>query len=420
MIKKILKKLTVRQRIALWCIGLSAFVYITPTILGFFFFYFSLTAAMDHELKSLASSLGHAIDLRSGRPQFRDWARVVQTNPARSLATIQLYDINGQMLEHYGTPGISRLIIDKREVIEEGKRMRIMVTPLVVPGHKTIGYLQFELPTHGRDAAVEQFVLVMALIAPIVLLGLGICSYLVSDKATIPIQQTIGLLRQFISDAGHELNTPLSIINACAEALERKLDKQGIKTSEVTTITNSAERMQHIIDALMLLAELETPITAELIQEPVLMSQLVNQCLEEFSVKYAQKGIHLKHPTLPDAFVLGDKSSLQTMLSNLLENALRYTEAGGTVEINVNINSPNLIISVSDTGIGIAQENLSSIFNRFYRIDKSRSRLSGGAGLGLSIVKAIVESHQGTIDVSSTLGAGTKFTISLPLHNLKS
>ena len=294
-----------------------------------------------------------------------------------------------------------------------------MVTPLVAPGHKTVGYLQFEISTKERDAAVEQFVLVMALIAPIVLLGLGICSYLVSDKATIPIQQTIGLLRQFISDAGHELNTPLSIINACAEALERKLDKQGIKTSEVTTITNSAERMQHIIDALMLLAELETPIRAELVQEPILISHLINQCLEAFSIKYAQKGIHLKNSELPEVFVLGDQSSLQTMLSNLLENALRYTEPGGTVKVNAATSSAGLEISVSDTGIGIAPENLPSVFNRFYRVDKSRSRLSGGAGLGLSIVKAIVESHQGVIDVSSTFGIGTKFTINFPLHSLK-
>ncbi len=411
--------LTVRQKIALWCIGLSAFVYIMPTILGFFFFYFSLTSALDHELKSLSGSLGHAVDLYADKPHFRQWARVVQTDPSKSLATIQLYDRDGRLIEHYGPPGINRLILEEPEASEANQRMRIRATPLIVPGHDFVGYLQLEIPTKERDRAVEQFALVMALIAPIVLIGLGICSYFISDKATIPIQKTIALLRQFISDAGHELNTPLSIINACAEKLEHRLKKQDITANEVNTISKSAERMQHIIDALMLLAELENPIKAGLICEPVKVFDLLNECIEEFAIKFEQRGILLTYSAIPDLVILGDPASLYTMLSNLLENALRYTEPGGSVTVTVIRHPIDLKIIIADTGIGIAQSNLTQIFDRFYRVDKSRSRLSGGAGLGLSIVKAIAESHHGSVDVFSVLGSGTKFTISLPLQNVK-
>lgn len=408
--------LTVRQRIALWCIGLSTFVYITPTIFGFFFFYYRLTAALDHELRTLASSMGHAVELDSGKPHFRDWARVVQTNPARSLTSILLYDADGNLLEHYGVLGINRLILNKTEIAEGDKTMRVTVTPLIAPGNHKVGYLQFEIPTKDRDAAVRQFAWVMFLIAPIVLAGLGVCSYFVSDKATVPIQQTIDLLRQFISDAGHELNTPLSIVNACAESLEHKLAKQGIEAKEIATISSSSERMQSIIDDLMLLSELETPLKGDVARELISVAELVNECTNKFSIKFEQKGVALRTSISGEFSLLGDRFELQTLLNNLVENALRYTDSGGTVELSVAASGPaEFQISVSDNGIGIPAESLPLIFNRFYRVDKSRSRSSGGSGLGLSIVKAIAESHRGSVAVNSLPGSGTQFTVNLPL-----
>lgn len=414
---RISKTLSVRQRIALWCVGLSAFVYIVPTLLGFYFFYYSLTAALDHELANMASSLGHAVELKSGHPYFREWARVVQTNPMHSLTTIQLYDADEHLLDRYGAPGLNKLVKNIREVDNAGSPMRILSTSLMDPNGKTVGYLQFQIPTRERDAAVKQFAWVMALIAPIVLTGLGVCSYFVSDKATIPIQQTIDLLRQFISDAGHELNTPLSIVNACAEALEHKLAKQGIEAKEIATITISSERMQNIIDDLMLLAALETQLRSELDHEAVSISELVNESIDEFSIKFEQKNIELKGTTILQQKIIGDEFKLKTMLNNLLENALRYTDAGGKVEVTATVVNNLLRLTVSDTGIGIPIESLPFIFDRFYRVDKSRSRSSGGSGLGLSIVKAIAEAHRGSVDVSNSKPTGTKFTVSLPIES---
>jgi signal transduction histidine kinase len=408
--------LTVRQRIALWCVGLSALVYIIPTLFGFVFFYYSLTAALDHELRNMESSLGHAVDFKSGLPRFREWARVLQTNPARSLTTIQLYDASEHLLEHYGAPGVNRLVRNSHEVEDDGRKMRVEMTPLLDPQGKTVGYLQFQIPTRDRDAAVKQFAWVMALIAPIVLTGLGICSYFVSDKATIPIQQTIDLLRQFISDAGHELNTPLSIVNACAESLEHKLAKQGIEAKEITTIASSSERMQSIIDDLMLLAALETPLHNESHTDKIAASEFINESIDEFSIKFEQKKIELKGHIETDAIIRGDEFRLRTMLNNLLENALRYTDAGGKVDVAATLQNNSLRITVSDTGIGIPAENLPFIFDRFYRVDKSRSRSSGGSGLGLAIVKAIAEAHRGSIEVTSSR-PGTMFTVTLPAES---
>jgi signal transduction histidine kinase len=166
----------------------------------------------------------------------------------------------------------------------------------------------------------------------------------------------------------------------------------------------------------MLLSELETPLKGEMAREPIAIADLVEECTNKFCVKFEQRDVALRSAVAPNLSVLGDRFELQTMLNNLVENALRYTETGGTVELSVSLSGPSEFqIIVSDNGIGIPAESLPLIFNRFYRVDKSRSRSSGGSGLGLSIVKAIAESHRGTVEVNSTPAAGTKFTVKLPL-----
>jgi two-component system phosphate regulon sensor histidine kinase PhoR len=295
------------------------------------------------------------------------------------------------------------------------------VTPLISNRGHLIGYLQFEIPTKERDAAVRQYALVLAVIAPAILFGLGVCSLLVADRAMVPIQQTIDVLRQFISDAGHELNTPLSIINACHEALEHKLARRPQRSQEepalkeLKIIGDSSDRMQKIIDGLMLLAELENPLARPITLEILDIDQLLRQCTRDFQIKFEHEGRTLEYQSSGENPVLGDKQALSQLLSNLLENALRYTEPGGKVTVSLKRRDAGLQISVADDGIGIPQECLPRVFDRFYRVDKSRSRNSGGSGLGLSIVKAIAEAHRGTVKVESKTGVGTEFTLNLPL-----
>jgi signal transduction histidine kinase len=409
-----MNSLNVRHRIALLFVGLSTLVYIVPTILGAFLFYFSLTAALDSELRYLVSSLGHAIELKGSKPHFRDWARIVQTNPSRSLFSIQLFDAEGKMLEHYGLEGIPVLLRDQHEAHSDDKSVRIMVSPLKFNG-TIVGYLQIEVSTKERDAATRQFGWVMALMAPVVLLGLGTCSYYVSDKATMSIRQTVEMLREFMADAGHELNTPLSIVHASTEALQRKLDKQGVVLNEPGVIASSSDRMQKIIDDLVLLAEIEAPIKSNNKLQRIDVREVVEQGLVEFAVKFEDGGVKLDHSEIPASFVMGDPDAVKVLFSNLLENALRYTDPGGAVRVELSREGGYLCLTVSDSGIGIPEESLPRIFERFYRVDKSRSRSSGGSGLGLSIVKAIAQAHQGDVSVSSKVGEGSKFTVRLPV-----
>ncbi|MBS1952962.1 MAG: HAMP domain-containing histidine kinase [Cyanobacteria bacterium SZAS-4] len=398
-----------RTRIAFWFIGLSSLAYITPTILGVFFFYGTLTAALDQELRTLASSIGHAIDLSSGQPRFRDWARVVHTEPARALYAIQLFNLQGTLLESYGIKG-SRLLSPKvKELNDQGQQVRLLVTNLDYQG-KIIGYLQLEVSTKERDAATKSFIWTMLMIAPFVIAGLSFCGYYVSDKATIPIRKAVVGLRQFLADAGHELNTPLSVVSAYTESLQKKLDKAGLSFDEPAIITNAADRMKKIIDDLSLLAEIES---LEKESTYVDLEDIVKQQATEFSIRFQEKNLQFVCRTIPECKIQGNAQALHFLISNLLANALRYTNHG-SVEIALQRDGAAVKVVVSDTGIGIPENAQEDIFKRFYRVDKSRSRTSGGSGLGLAIVKAITEAHGGAIEVISVLDKGSQFTVTLP------
>ncbi len=398
-----------RTRIALWFIGLSSLAYITPTILGVFFFYGTLTAALDQELRTLASSIGHAIDLSSGQPRFRDWARVVHTEPARALYAIQLFNLQGTLLESYGIKG-SRLLSPKvKELNDSGQQVRLLVTNLDYQG-KLIGYLQLEVSTKERDAATKSFIWTMLMIAPFVIAGLSFCGYYVSDKATIPIRKAVVGLRQFLADAGHELNTPLSVVSAYTESLQKKLDKAGLSFDEPAIITNAADRMKKIIDDLSLLAEIES---LDKKSTYIDLEDIVKQQATEFSIRFQEKNLQFVCHTVPDCKIQGNAEALHFLISNLLANALRYTNQGA-VEIGLQKDGAAVKVVVTDTGIGIPEIAKEDIFKRFYRVDKSRSRTSGGSGLGLAIVKAITEAHGGAIEVISVLDKGSKFTVTLP------
>lgn len=136
-----------------------------------------------------------------------------------------------------------------------------------------------------------------------------------------------------------------------------------------------------------------------------------------FDPLYKNKGVELKRDIEPDVMMVMDGAKIRQVIENLLSNALRYTDPGGTVSVSMHSDADEMRIDVADSGIGIAKEDLPYIFERFYRTDVSRARTSGGIGIGLAIVKAIVEAHDGTITVTSVHGEGSRFTVRIPRKN---
>lgn len=402
-----------RWQIALWFVGLSSVVYLALTFVGAFCFFTSLSHSMDEELKVVASQIGHAIDLNDDRPTFRDWLRVVETEPARSVMSMQLFDTEGRLLEHYGPPGIPRLLKGQDEITENLQTLRIRQSPLTQKG-RLVGYLQLQLPAQMRNDLTREFLGTMGLMAPFVLLGFGVCSYIVSGIASKPIERLIITLQRFVADAGHELNTPASIIQARSQSLERKLAKRGISIDDLPVITSASERMGQIVQNLMLLAELDSG-NQDNSKSAVDLEELVQSVLAEFLPRFQEKNIEIRTETEP-VQVFVERDSIECLLRNLLENALKYTDSSGVIKVVCSKSEGDACIVVEDTGIGIPGESLPLIFDRFYRVDKSRSRTSGGSGLGLAIVKAIAEKLSGRVEVQSQLGKGSSFSVYLPLH----
>ncbi len=219
--------------------------------------------------------------------------------------------------------------------------------------------------------------------------------------------------RDFVVNASHELRTPLTSIRGSLEMLEGQLS--GDSERWVETIRRNSQRMSAIVEDLLLLSSLEAR-GVERSREPVALEKVVADVAGMFANRAQAKGLSLK-VSVPDFLprVFADSFLVEQMLVNLLDNALKFTEAG-EVSVDVRQEREWMRIEVSDTGLGIAEEHIPRLFERFYVVDKSRSRKLGGTGLGLSIVKHIVQSHGGTVVVESVPGRGTSFIVRLPVQ----
>ena len=217
--------------------------------------------------------------------------------------------------------------------------------------------------------------------------------------------------KDFVVNISHELRTPLTAIKGFLETLEESIDEKNRQYVDI--LSRHTERLTNIVKDLLLLSSLEER-RLGLEPEKVNLEELLNNILSIYKHAIKEKNLRLiidVEKDIPD--IKADPFKLEQMFINLIENAIKYTEEG-EIKISLKREGKKIRIDIKDTGIGISQKHLPRIFERFYTVDKSRSRKLGGTGLGLSIVKHIVLLHNGTIDVKSTPGKGTIFSITLP------
>jgi two-component system OmpR family sensor kinase len=224
------------------------------------------------------------------------------------------------------------------------------------------------------------------------------------------VERAIEQQRQFLADTSHELRSPLTVVLANLNLLRRDLNQHERELS-VMEATAEAQRMRRLVNDLLLLAQSDT---AQVIaHSPVRLDALVEQTVAMAARQTHDHQMHAQVEAL--VVVIGDQERLTQLLRNLLENATYHTPAGTTIEVCLRRLDGVAQLAVTDTGPGIAQEHLGRVWDRFYRVDKARSRSFGGSGLGLAIVKYIAEAHGGGVGVMSDEGRGTTFTIMLPI-----
>jgi two-component system phosphate regulon sensor histidine kinase PhoR len=225
------------------------------------------------------------------------------------------------------------------------------------------------------------------------------------------------LRQEFVANVSHELKTPLAVIQACVETLiDGAVDDTEVRGSFLAQIAEQSERLHALILDLISLARIESG--QELMEnESVNLGQMVQLCLERHQPRAEAKQMTVTEEAsaTEEVSVWGDTEALRQILDNLVDNAVKYTQEGGAINVRWGFADNNMVtLSVQDNGPGIPERDLPRIFERFYRVDKARSRELGGTGLGLAIVKHLVQTMHGTVKVSSMLGKGTTFTVTLP------
>ena len=233
----------------------------------------------------------------------------------------------------------------------------------------------------------------------------------ITEKSRINTVQT-----DFVANLSHELKTPIGAVAALADSLSGETETEVVWRLAERIVTES-HRMSRIVDDLLDLSRVEFGGTDEWtdIDLATVLVEVVST--NQYAAK--RQGLGLSLTGSAELLVRGDRSQLISVFSNLVDNAIKYSEIGGVVNVSSTINGDEIMVSVTDYGIGIAERDQKRIFERFYRVDKARSRATGGTGLGLSIVRHIVLEHGGAIDIKSEEGVGSTFTVRLPRVSVK-
>ena len=317
--------------------------------------------------------------------------RVQKVNGAMEAILSNAYplDIGKHYLEVFRDPELNELI---QETLAAKQGQRRTLTPLNQPGRTF----------HVQSSLIQDT-------------KSGVGGVIVVFHDVTELKRLERIRQDFVANVSHELRTPLTAIRGYVEALldeERESVSQGEKFLRI--IERHTLRMEKIVSDLLLLSEMESP-DRLLNRKPLHFQALISSAMEtlrplaESKQQTFEIGLSTQLPT-----VSGDSQKIQQVLVNLISNAISYTQEGGRIVIETHPVRNGVEVSVTDNGIGIPPEHLPRIFERFYRVDKSRSREEGGTGLGLSIVKHIIEAHGGKVRVESKPGQGSRFSFFLP------
>ncbi|MBX9687647.1 MAG: HAMP domain-containing histidine kinase [Candidatus Obscuribacterales bacterium] len=380
-------------------------------------FYSGLSKALDEEIEDLLFEILPAVEFQQKGPSLTNWALAAKEEHLTIPAGIQIFDKNGKLVESYGLTGNTSLREGEFSVISKGEKdSRRSNFEELRTENKLVGYLQIQMSTNARDNAVRQFGFTMLWIFPFLSITVALAGYFFAGLALKPVEDSILVLKTFVADAGHEFITPVTVVEASLQTLEEILKENGISLDILSIISRASNRMKELASDLIFLAKIDNPIS-DLPKELMSIGEIIDPAYEEVMELAKSKGIELSRSRVPEAGIRGNRHALKIMISNLLSNAIKYTDAGGKVTLSASLEGNKVAITIEDNGIGIAPEKIDRIFDRFYRVDQSRSRESGGSGgsgLGLAIVKATLELHRAEIDVQSSPGKGSKFTVRLP------
>jgi signal transduction histidine kinase len=281
-------------------------------------------------------------------------------------------------------------------------------------GHGYLGVLLVGEPVQSQEDALSSLLRLLLGVGGVALIGAGAGGLFLSRRALAPARLSWANQQRFIADAAHELRTPLTLLRADAEVLLRgrkRLDEEDAELLE--DIVAEANHMSKLANNLLTLARLDSG-TIHREHEVVNLSALAREGERRVQAFAEQRGVSVQVESSGETYVIGDPVLLEQAMLALLDNAIKYNRQGGRVIARTGEQDGKAFLEVRDTGLGIPPEHLPHLGERFYRVDKARSREAGGTGLGLSIAQRIARVHEGQLTLSSVPEQGTTVTITLP------
>ncbi|MBI3802205.1 MAG: heavy metal sensor histidine kinase [Nitrospirae bacterium] len=464
---------SIRGRLALWYGTILAGVFLFVGVILYFYFSKTLHADFDRSLRSTAEALAHAsTDRQSVLPELDIESLLQQLdNPDLSTGFFQLFDPLGRSgarsrnlsKRPYSLtePALSNAAQGRftYETFLDPERGKIRwITYPVIQNGRLVNILQVGGSLKNLESVLSRLRLLLLGIFPATLLVVVAGGWLLTRRALQPVdamaqvarqitagdlsrripihaghdelgrlaetfnamiaqlEESIQRLRQFSADASHELRTPLTILKGETELALRQARTMEEYQMTLASSLEEIDRISRIVEELFLLSKADLG-EARLERKPVALAPLFRETLGQMELLAKEKEISLRFDCREEAVVTGDSDRLRELLLNLIENAIRYTPREGRIVVTLSREGAHARVAVADTGIGIPNEDLTKIFDRFYRADAAREIHPKGSGLGLSISRWIVYAHGGTIQVDSTPGLGTLFTLRFPLRN---
>jgi len=447
---------TLRARFALWTSSL--FLVILTVFGSFVYFNMSngLSAAIDNSLTLNASQVAAGLNIDNGKVILSDSLTEDTENAdlrKRGFA-IRILTPQGKTLQEFGLyhdlPVTLNQSFTTYKYTASDLTLRIYNQP-VYDNNQFVAIVQVAQSLDDIQDTLERLFTTLLVSIPILVITAGLGGYFLASRALAPIDQItsttrqisaedlsarlnipivndeIGRLtqtlndmlarlddsfqreRQFTNDASHELRTPLTAMQAILGVIREKRRTPEEYEQAIDDLNEETDRLQTLVENLLRLARGDKQKNNSF--EEVNLSMLVKDVADSLRPLAEAKKILLNCEASENLIILGDSDELIRLFVNLLDNAIKYTEQG-EISVTANCDGKNILIKVSDTGIGIRTEHISNIFERFYRVEESRTLR--GAGLGLAIAKEIVNAHSGEIEVHSKIGQGTVFTVSLP------
>jgi heavy metal sensor kinase len=449
---------TLKFRLTIWQIMVSLLMFLIFGTLAYLTLSRELNQNLDDSLEARAEELQSTLTQEGTQFSFAQ----------RLSEVVLIYDSNSVLLQDLGPhvqfAGIDGLV--KKALLgqssyltastEDGQYVRLYASPLTLDPKTRIVIVVGRTPSEISDV-LDTFrsVLIFSAIGAILIVAVG--GFFWANRTLLPMRLIVGMVqqvgeknlsrrlevqsedelgrlagtlnrmmerledafdrqRQFTADASHELRAPLAVIQAESTlALEKERTGPEYRKS-LETVSLEVFHMSKIIERLLFLARWDAG-KEPLNLQNVDMKELLTEVSSDIDVLALEKGLKFSLGPVSDITMKGDRVKLRQLIINLLGNAIRYTPCGGSVSASLVQKRANIVLAVVDTGIGIAPEHLPLIFERFYRVDKARSRAEGGVGLGLAISKSIAEAHGGKIEVESQEGRGSTFRVIFPaLH----